>query len=200
MRITGGAARGINLLTGKRDDVRPATDMLRQAVFSSLGADVAGARCLDLFAGTGAYGLESLSRGACGVRFVEMDRDGVKSIAVNIQAVCKSMKCGEELCAVEQRDVFKWGGGTEKFNLVFADPPYAMLPGRAAEIFALVAPILAEGGLFIFEMPAELTMTNPKFDLLKKLGKGRNDPSACIYSLIVEGKDALVSSDASGVE
>jgi len=181
MRITGGIARGINLLTGKRDDVRPATDMLRQAVFSSLGADVAGAKCLDLFAGTGAYGLESLSRGAASVRFVEMDRSGVKAIAENIQAVCKSMKCGEELCTVEQRDVFKWSGGAETFTLVFADPPYDMLPGRAMEIFNLVASILAENGIFVFEMPAELTLANPKFDLIRKLGKGRNDPSACIY-------------------
>lgn len=181
MRITGGTARGINLVSGGREDVRPATDMLRQAVFSSIAADVPDCRCLDLFAGTGAYGLESLSRGAASVRFVEMDRNGVKSIGENIRAVCKSMKCGEELCTVDQRDVFKWVTN-EKFSLIFADPPYAMLPGRAADIFSLAANALDDNGIFIFEMPAELTLTNPKFTLLKKLGKGRNDPSACIYS------------------
>lgn len=183
MRITGGTARGINLISGKRDDVRPATDMLRQAVFSSLAADVPESTCLDLFAGTGAYGLESLSRGAAGVRFVEMDRGGVKAIAQNVQAVCKSMKCGAELCVIEQRDVFKWSSA-EKFTLVFADPPYDMLPGRAMEIFNIAASILGENGLFVFEMPAELTLANPKFTLLKKLGKGRNDPSACIYKMV----------------
>jgi 16S rRNA (guanine966-N2)-methyltransferase len=181
MRITGGSARGINLVSGGREDVRPATDMLRQAVFSSLAAEIPDCRCLDLFAGTGAYGLESLSRGAASARFVEMDRSGVKSIGENIRAVCKSMRCGEECCTVEQRDVFKWSSA-EKFSLIFADPPYAMLPGRAAEIFTLAESVLAENGLFVFEMPAELTLESHKFTLLKKLGKGRNDPSACIYA------------------
>lgn len=181
MRITGGEARGINLVAGKRDDVRPATDMLRQSVFSSIAADVPETRVLDLFAGTGAYGLESLSRGAASVRFVEMDRGGVKSIGENILAVCKSLKRGEEVCTVEQRDVFKWSS-PEKFTLIFADPPYAMVPGRAVEIFDLVYSVLDENGLFVFEMPAEQTLHNPRFTFIKKLGKGRNDPSACIYT------------------
>ena len=64
MRITGGSARGIPLSLPKGDAVRPATDALRQAVFSSLAARVPGTRFLDLFAGSGAYGLEALSRGA----------------------------------------------------------------------------------------------------------------------------------------
>ena len=73
MRISGGLARGIPLLAPRGDAVRPATDSLRQAVFSSLGERVAGARFLDLFAGTGAYGLEAISRGAAGGVFVEKD-------------------------------------------------------------------------------------------------------------------------------
>ena len=181
MRITGGAARGINLVTGGREDVRPATDMLRQAFFSSLAADIPGKSVLDLFAGTGAYGLEALSRGAASVRFVEGDKAGIRSIAENIAAVCKSMKGGENLCTVEHRDVFKWVS-SEKFTLIFADPPYAMVPSRAAEIFDIADRVLGGNGIFVFEMPAEQTLSNPKFTLLKKLGKGRNDPSACIYS------------------
>ena len=74
MRITGGLARSIPLILPKGDAVRPATDALRQAVFSSLAARVAGARFLDLFAGSGAYGLEALSRGASSGVFVEKRR------------------------------------------------------------------------------------------------------------------------------
>src|SRR3954454_24471036 len=91
MRISGGAARGITLVTPKGDAVRPATDGMRQAVFSSLGARVAGARFLDLFAGSGAYGLEALSRGAIAGTFVEQNGKAVACLRQNIAAVCKSL-------------------------------------------------------------------------------------------------------------
>ena len=78
VRISGGAARGIELLVPKGDTVRPATDGMRQAVFSSLGARVAGARFVDLFAGSGAYGLEAFSRGASGGDVRRAKRQGVR--------------------------------------------------------------------------------------------------------------------------
>jgi len=90
MRITGGQARGIPLVLPKGDAVRPATDAMRQAVFSSLAARVAGARFLDLFAGSGAYGLEALSRGAADGVFVEKNARTADFIRQNIAAVCKS--------------------------------------------------------------------------------------------------------------
>src|SRR5512141_2656208 len=91
MRITGGHARGIPLVLPKGDAVRPATDALRQAVFSSLAARVPGARFLDLFAGSGAYGLEAFSRGAAGGVFVEHNARTVAFIRQNIAAVAKSL-------------------------------------------------------------------------------------------------------------
>ena len=71
MRISGGAARGITLVTPKGDATRPATDGMRQAVFSSIASRVPGAWFWDFFAGSGAYGLEAVSRGAAGGIFVE---------------------------------------------------------------------------------------------------------------------------------
>ena len=183
MRITGGLARGINLVTGSRKDVRPATDMLRQAVFSSLGDRVAGVRCLDLFAGTGAYGLEALSRGAVSVRFVEEDRKGIRAIGENVQAVCKSMGVETAACFIEQRDVFSRLGAGEQYDLIFADPPYALLPVKAAQVFEAAFSVLAKDGLFVFEMPGGLELSDPRMTQVKRLGKGRNDPSACFYSL-----------------
>jgi 16S rRNA (guanine966-N2)-methyltransferase len=158
--------------------------MLRQAVFSSLGETVTGAKCLDLFAGTGAYGLEALSRGASGVRFVESDKRGVSSIEANVAAVCKSMKGDPRSCVVDRRDVFTWSCPGEKYDIVFADPPYAMLPANAAQIFDIVLPVLAEDGIFIFEMPAEIELRNNRMSMYKRLGKGRNDPSACFYRAV----------------
>jgi len=91
VRITGGKARGIPLAVPRGDAVRPATDALRQALFSSIGARVEGARFLDLFAGSGAYGLEALSRGAASGLFVERDRRTVTCLEKNLAAVSKSL-------------------------------------------------------------------------------------------------------------
>src|SRR6185312_3355422 len=91
MRISGGQARGIPLVVPKGDAVRPATDGMRQAAFSSLGAVVPGARFLDLFAGSGAYGLEALSRGAANGVFVEKNAKAAGCLRQNLTAVCKSL-------------------------------------------------------------------------------------------------------------
>src|ERR1019366_4147641 len=92
MRISGGQARGIPLIVPKGDAVRPATDGMRQAAFSSLGGYVTGARFLDLFAGSGAYGLEALSRGAAGGVFVEKNARAAaclrRNLAAGRQAAC----------------------------------------------------------------------------------------------------------------
>ena len=96
MRISGGLARGIELSVPKGDAVRPATDGMRQAVFSSLGPRVAGARFVDLFAGSGAYGLEAFSRGASGGTFVEQNAKAAACLRKNIAAVCRSLGKGGE--------------------------------------------------------------------------------------------------------
>src|SRR5208282_2969727 len=101
-RISGGNARGIELLVPKGDAVRPATDGMRQSVFSSLAARVVGARFVDLFAGSGAYGLEAFSRGAAGGTFVESNAQAAACLRRNIAAVSRSLrKAGDELNAVE---------------------------------------------------------------------------------------------------
>src|SRR5277367_393404 len=94
VRISGGLARGIELTVPRGDAVRPATDGMRQSVFSSLGALVEGARFVDLFAGSGAYGLEAFSRGASGGTFVERNAKASACLRTNIAAVCRSMGKG----------------------------------------------------------------------------------------------------------
>ena len=85
MRITSGLARGILLDVPRTDAVRPATDAARQAIFSSLGSAVEGASVLDLFAGTGSYGLEAASRGAAAATFAETDRLALAALRRNIE-------------------------------------------------------------------------------------------------------------------
>src|SRR5665213_3646965 len=137
MRISGGGARGIPLLVPKGDAVRPATDALRQAIFSSLAARIAGARFLDLFAGSGAYGLEALSRGAAGGVFVESNHRAAACLRRNLSAVCKSPGRDENGLAVLEMDALKTPlSAADAPDLVFVDPPYELIAAAAPPLFA----------------------------------------------------------------
>ena len=119
MRVIAGRAGGIRLAVPKRG-VRPTMDRVKAAIFSSLGDAVVGARVLDLFAGSGALGIEALSRGASSVVFVDDDRESVEMIESNL---AKTRLNGR----IRQQDVFDFlrqASGAEKFDIIFADPPY----------------------------------------------------------------------------
>jgi len=182
MRITGGQARGIPLGLPRGDTVRPATDALRQAVFSSLAMRVPGARFLDLFAGSGAYGLEAFSRGAAGGVFVEHNARTATFIRRNIAAVCKSL--GHEAGGLQiinaDATTVPWGAPPD---LVFIDPPYEIIPGVAPKLFARLTELLASkpGLIVVFEMPGEMELTPGGWTCLKRLGRGARQPTACVF-------------------
>ncbi|MBI5771509.1 MAG: RsmD family RNA methyltransferase [Verrucomicrobia bacterium] len=185
MRISGGAARGIPLAVPKGDAVRPATDGARQAVFSSLGACVVGARFLDLFAGSGAYGLEALSRGAAGGVFVEQNAKAAACVKQNIAAVCKSLGRDARDLTVVQADAraVPLGGGSDVPDLVFIDPPYELIAEIAPGLFARLAEALAAKpeALVVFELPGELELAPAGWTLLKRLGKGARQPTVAFF-------------------
>lgn len=180
MRISGGAARGITLAVPKGDAVRPATDGMRQALFSSLGARVAGARFLDLFAGSGAYGLEALSRGAAGGVFVEQSAKAAACVRQNIAAVCKSLGRASGDLAVMQADARSVPVGSGALpDLVFIDPPYEQIPELAPALFARLGELLAPNpeALVLFEMPGEIELAPAGWELIKRIGKGARQPT-----------------------
>jgi 16S rRNA (guanine966-N2)-methyltransferase len=184
MRITGGGARGIPLAAPKGDFVRPATDAMRQAVFSSIASRVAGARFLDLFAGSGAYGLEAVSRGAAGGVFVESNPKAAACIRDNIAAVCKSLRREQAGIEVVQRDVLTVGPQLgDPPDLVFIDPPYDLIEGMAPLLFSRLTPWLADkpDPVVIFEMPGGQSVSPENWTCVKRLGKGARQPSACFF-------------------
>ena len=190
MRITGGTARGIPLDVPRGDAVRPATDALRQAVFSSIAARVPGAWFLDLCAGSGAYGLEALSRGASGGVFVEKSAKAIACLRANIAAVCKSARHDPGTLAISQCDFASWtptrAANTPAPELVFIDPPYELIPRLAPIFFAKTAEWLAasKAPLIVFEMPAETTLDAPAgWTIARRLGgKSARQPTAVIYA------------------
>ncbi len=186
MRITGGRARGIPLQTGRAKGVRPATDKMRERVFSSLGDLVPGASVLDLFAGTGAYGLEALSRGAREVLFVEQQADAIAAIRLNTAAVLRSLgHPADQTASFARRDALRFTS-EQRFDLIFADPPYPLLREQLGPILTLAAGLLSVSppGRLILEKPGDLVLPTSPLTSLRELGKsGPNDPSAAILTL-----------------
>lgn len=187
MRISGGTARGIPLRVPPGDTVRPATDGLRQAVFSSLGARVPGAFFWDLFAGSGAYGLEALSRGAAGGIFLEKNSRAAAAIRTNLAAVARSIGREAGAAQVIQADALAWAGradGAGAADLVFVDPPYELIASLAPRLMADLAARLAlkPDALVIFEMPGETELAPPGWMCLKRLGsRGARQPGVAIF-------------------
>ncbi len=183
MRITSGKARGITLRSPRGDSTRPATDAARQAVFSSLAGAVEGAEVLDLFAGTGAYGLEAVSRGASGVVFVESDARAVECLKANISAVLKAVGGGS--ARTVRADCFSLKaaqlGGVP--DIVFADPPYPLLLKNPGAVFALFGEVCGPCTLVVLEAPGEFESPEGSgFSLVKRLGKrSKGKPSQLLF-------------------
>ena len=147
MRVIAGSAGGIPLKTPDHE-TRPTMDRVREAIFSSLGDLVIGARVLDLFAGSGAFGIEALSRGAAEAVFVDNHPEAITTIQNNLRKTKLEGK-------VIRADAIRFlAGNKERYQLVFADPPYAKrLDDRdfAAELLGSADLHAAVNGLLILE-------------------------------------------------
>ncbi len=143
MRISGGDARGIQLKVPK--GIRPASEKVRQAIFSSLGHYVLDARVLDLFCGSGAYGLEALSRGAASAVFVDKETSVCRSNITTAGYADVARTRGTPVERYLKRNV----AGDGPFDLVFADPPYAR--GLGSGVLDALVGALASDGRVIWE-------------------------------------------------
>jgi 16S rRNA (guanine966-N2)-methyltransferase len=151
MRVIAGSAGGIRLSVPKRG-VRPTMDRVKAAIFSSLGDAIIGARVLDLFAGSGALGIEALSRGACSVLFVEEDRQSTSVIEKNLAKTKFEARVRQQSVS----DFLRYVSGTEKFQIIFADPPYEQIKSDERFTEKLVTSkkmgeLLAPEGVFVLE-------------------------------------------------
>ena len=182
MRISGGKARGVELRVSKKSVHRPAMDRLRQGIFSSLGQTIVDARVCDLYAGTGSYGLEALSRGSGSCCFIELSRNACTVIKNNLRIVAKSMGEPTLIAKVIQGDAVKTVGQIgENYDIIFVDPPYDTITHSAPKLFDALDHALSDDGLVVFEMPGNLEIIPGGWILKKRLGKGNNQPTACLY-------------------
>ena len=145
MRIVAGLYGGRRIAAPAGRSTRPTSDRVREALFSILGDAVHEARVLDLFAGSGALGIEALSRGAREAVFVDSDARAVAAVRANLAAL------GAE-AAVHRRDAFAWlASAAGTFDLVFADPPYSSAGLTAGRLAELLPPLLTDSSLTVTE-------------------------------------------------
>lgn len=157
LRVIAGELRGRRLATVPGLKTRPTADRTRESVFNILGPTLVGAHVLDLFAGTGAYGIEALSRGAAAAWFVEIGREALEVLSANVTA----------LGLAEQTRIVRWDAARNlnclrdrepKFDLAFLDPPYrkGLVAPALAHLHA--AGCLAAGARLVVEHAAEDTL------------------------------------------
>lgn len=159
MRIVSGIARGRTLHTPPPNErtIRPTSDKAREALFNILGRAVEGAKVLDLFAGTGALGLEAYSRGAASVVFVDVDRKARELIRRNISRLFSDFSHSGNLRVVtDDLSGNLWQNHLQRFahegfDLIFADPPYGQDLSLATLVAVDKSALLAENGMLVLE-------------------------------------------------
>jgi 16S rRNA (guanine966-N2)-methyltransferase len=150
VRIIAGSRKGARIFAPRGTDTRPTGDRVREAAFNLIGPGRAeDAKVLDLFAGSGAMGLEALSRGAAHATFVESDRDACRTINRNLDKLSlddATVLCQDGLIAL-RADA---RGGT-RYDLVLVDPPYEMFSSLQNRLSQYLPAVLAENGLVVVE-------------------------------------------------
>ncbi|HWH06701.1 MAG TPA: 16S rRNA (guanine(966)-N(2))-methyltransferase RsmD [Gaiellaceae bacterium] len=162
MRIIAGTKRGTRIAAPKGETTRPTGDRVRESAYSLIGP-VDDAAVLDLYAGSGAMGLEALSRGAASATFVESDRAACRTIAENLAKLGFTgarVLCQDALLTLRQE--------TRAYDLVLVDPPYGAWPELEPKLAPLLARVLAPEGLLVVETDAR---TEPSLPLAQRTSR-----------------------------
>jgi 16S rRNA (guanine(966)-N(2))-methyltransferase RsmD len=189
MRVIAGTQKGRRLHGPKGTGLRPTADRVKEALFSILGSRVSGARFLDLYAGTGAIGIEALSRGARAVTFVEPNRAALRVLRANI-AQC-GLEAGAEVHVCSARDFLTRPVSTGvPYDLVFADPPYR--PDHLDDLWSVLAEpaVIAPGALIVLEHASKTAVpqVRGRLTLLKQYRYG--DTTLSVFELAAQDATA----------
>jgi 16S rRNA (guanine966-N2)-methyltransferase len=166
VRVVAGELGGRRLVAPAGAGTRPTADRVREALFSILG-DVSGARVLDLYAGSGALGIEAVSRGAAEAVFVDSSHDAVAAVRRNLAELGIA-------AVVQRRDALAYLAAAvegEPYDLVFADPPYDSALRVAAGLAERLPPVLSPGAVIVTESNKRAPLELP-FDLLRERSYG----------------------------
>lgn len=159
MRVVAGKYKGKNLMSPKDDSVRPTTTRIKETLFNMIQFDVKDAICLDLFSGSGAMGIECISRGAKKVTFVDKAKDSIELTKSNLKGIDGNYEVfmTDFLTFLNKARLHD-----EKYDLIFLDPPYATTFAEEAIEYILENGLLNEGGKILFEHAKEKTFVLDK--------------------------------------
>lgn len=162
MKIVAGKFKGKKLIDRQMDHIRPTADMVKQSIFNKLQFELAGAKVLDLFCGTGALGIEALSRGAGEVVFADLDKRSVKLTEDNLKLLGSPINA-KVLCCDYQEAIKRLHG--QKFDIILLDPPYKS--GVYEDCLKLLAEydLLAEEGIIVCEQEKDVSIGYSPFNL-----------------------------------
>ncbi len=180
MRVIAGRFKGRELKGPTGLEIRPTTDRVKEALFSILGSHVVGARVLDLYAGTGALGLEALSRGATSVTFVERNPRAVHVLKANVRACGAASQADIQTCAVETF-LTRFPANVEPYGLVLADPPYDHTTDLTVWATSLPANLVAADTMAVLEHRKKFSPPDRLGPLRFLRTYGYGDTSLSIY-------------------
>lgn len=177
VRISGGTARGVPLVEPRGHRLRPTSGLVREAIFNIIGDAVTDATVLDLYAGTGALGIEALSRGAARATFIESDQGACQAILQSLSRTNLADR-GKVLRGTLPAALDSIDGS---FNLVLLDPPYDA--GGVEEMLTRLAPRLAPGGLVVYEHGSRYNPPGRPAGLHLRDRRAYGDSAVAIYGL-----------------
>ena len=189
MRIITGSAKGKKLLSLEGDATRPTSERIKEAVFSSIQFDVEGRRVLDLFAGSGQMGLESLSRGAEKATFIDLSREAMEIVKQNAKITGFFDK--SHFLVSDWRNYIRKASGREQFDLVFIDPPYAMECCADAANYLAEKELIIPGAIVALESgEEEILMDDPRLSGYKVIKSTHYGKKTFVNILFYEGREA----------
>lgn len=181
LRIIAGHLRGSRLAVPAMDGLRPTPDRVRETLFNWLAPHIAGARCLDLFAGTGALGVEALSRGAAQCCFVERDRALAQALRENLA------RLRVDNAQVVEADALAWlARPGAAFDIVFIDPPFAQGLWNAALAQLEAGAWLRDGAFVHVEAPLDAALSVPRNWSVHREGHAGNERYALYRRVAVD--------------
>ena len=184
--IIAGKYRGRKIAVPTSDKTRPTSSRLRETVFNILQARIEGAHFLDLFAGSGAMGIEALSRGAASATFIERDKVACQTIESNL----KSLKCEEEhlLIRGDGFTALRLIQPLYPFDIVYIDPPYPKTEGEMKTIYQLLDDLqesahVASNALLFLELPLQMELSSSQLAEGLQLIKSRKSGNTTLVEL-----------------